>query len=549
MAGAQAEACEVEQGPKKILRGAWPRTTAAAILLAGLIPLIGRAVLIPVLGIPKPAIQDEFGYLLGADTFVHGRLSNPTPPMAEHFETLQEIFHPTYASKYPPLSSLGMALGQKLFGEPWIGVWLSMGILCATLCWSLGGWLPQIWALAGTLVAVLRIGIVSYWTETYWGGSWAAIGGALVIGAVPRLIRKPRTGVALALAAGLAILANTRPYEGLLLAAVCLGYLTIALFRRRVGLARLTRSVILPMSMLLLPVFAWMGYYNYRVTGHPLEMPYTAYDKQYTVRSPLLWQREARPAPAYTNSTIRDFWLVAFEKEYQFAREHLVKTRVSDVLGLARFFLGWPIVVCMLASAIPLSKNPTARRAFLLGALFYAGCAMDARLLPHYAAPATALVYVLAALALRTAWRHAPGSSGERWMLAGGLVALCLVTTAVGLFKPKNRFYFNADDYHVQAKHARTVEQLLHEPGQHLVLVRYGPRHDPWEELVYNGADIDAARVIWAHSLGNEKDSELIRYYGNRKAWVLEEDGEVKLKRYLASTESTTPTHLGRVLR
>jgi len=307
--------------------------------------------------------------------------------------------------------------------------------------------------------------------------------------------------------------------------------------------------VILPMAALLAPVFAWMGYYNYRVTGRALEMPYVAYDKQYTVWSPFLWQTQPRPAPAYTSSAIRDFWLVADEAQNQFAHDHLLKTHVSDLLGLARFFLGWPIVLCMLAFAVPLSKNPKARRAFLLCAVFYAGCAMDARLFPHYAAPATALVYVLAAYALRTGWRHSPGSPRERWMLAGGVVALFVVTTAVGLFTPKNRFYFNAADYHVKAKRAHTEEQLLHEPGQHLVLVRYGPRHDLYEELVYNAADIDGSRVVWAHSLGTEKDADLIRYYSKRKTWLLEEDGEVKLKRYSASTESTTPTHVGRVLR
>jgi len=547
---AQASACKVEQAPPKYVRRARPRAgTWLILLLAGLIPLVGRAVLIPVLGIPKPAIQDEFSYLLAADTFASGRLTNPTPPLAEHFETLQELFHPTYASKYPPLSSLAMAFGQRIFGQPWIGVWLGMGLLCASLAWSLLGWLPRTWAIAGTLVAVVRIGMVSYWTETYWGGSWAAIGGALVIGAVPRLIRGPRARPALALAAGLGILANTRPYEGFVLAAVCLGYLAVALARRRIEPGRLTRSVILPISMLLLPVFACMGYYNYRVTGHALEMPYTAYDKQYTVWSPWLWQTQPRPTPTYTSSAVRDFWLVAFESEYQFAREHLLKTRVSDLLGIARFFLGWPVVVCMLAFALPLWKNRQARRALFLGALFYAGCAMDARLFPHYAAPGTALVYVVAGLALRTAWRHAPGSSGERQLLAAGLAALFVVTTAVGLFAPKNRFYFSATDYHVKAKHARTEERLLAEPGQHLVLVQYGPGHDPWEELVYNSADIDGSRVVWARSLGTEKDGELIRYYGKRKVWLLEEDGEVKLKRYLASTQSTTPTHLGWPLR
>ena len=549
MAVVQASACEVEQASRVFRRARRRAAPWLLILLAGLIPLVGRAVLIPVLGIPKPAIQDEFAYLLAADTFASGRLTNPTHPMAEHFETLQELFHPTYASKYPPLSSLAMAFGQKLFGQPWIGVWLSMGVLCATLCWSFLGWLPLAWALAGTLVAILRIGIVSYWTETYWGGSWAAIGGALVIGAVPRLIRRPSAVTALALAAGLGILANTRPYEGLLLAVACLGYLTLAFVRRRIGFGRLTRSVILPMAALLAPVFAWMGYYNYRVTGRALEMPYVAYDQQYTVWSPFLWQTQPRPAPAYTSSAIRDFWLVAYEAQNQFAHDHLLKTHVSDLLGLARFFLGWPIVLSMLAFVVPLSKNPKARRAFLLCAVFYAGCAMDARLFPHYAAPATALVYVLAAFALRTGWRHSPGSPGERRMLAGGVVALFVVTTAVGLFTPKNRFYFSATDYHVKAKRAHTEEQLLHEPGQHLVLVRYGPRHDLYEELVYNAADIDGSRVVWAHSLGTEKDGELIRYYSKRKIWLLEEDGEVKLKRYSASTESTTPTHVGRVLR
>jgi len=519
------------------------------ILLAGLIPLIGRAVLMPVLGVPKPAIQDEFGYLLAADTFAHGRLANPTHPLAEHFETLQEIFRPTYASKYPPLSSLAMALGERTFGEPWIGVWLSMGVLCAALCWALQGWVSPIWAVAGTLVAVLRIGIVSYWTETYWGGSWAAIGGALVIGGVPRLIRRPRMPAGAALAVGLAILANTRPYEGLLLAVVCLGYLGWATMRRRTGFAVMARSVVVPAIVVLAPAFAWMGYYNYRVTGSALEMPYMVYDQQYTTWSPFLWQTEPRPAPAYSNSVLRDFWLVSFAAEDQFARDHLVKAHVSDLLGLARFFLEWPIVLCMLACAVPLWRNPKARVVLLLGAVFYAGCAMDARLHPHYAAPAAAFVYVLAALALSAAWRLTRGSPGGRLALVGGVAALFVVTTVAGLFTPENRFYFSATDYHVKAKHQAVAEQLRHEPGRHLVLVSYGPRHDPWEELVYNGADIDGSQIVWARSLGEEKDLELIHYYGGRQIWRVEEDGDVKLKRYSASTESTTPTQLGRVLR
>src|SRR5277367_6402638 len=212
------------------------------VMLLGALSLAARALLLPILPVPQPAIQDEFSYLLAADTFAHGRLANPTPAFPEHFETLQVLMHPTYASKYPPVSGLVMALGQKLTGQPWAGVWIAGGLICAAITWALQGWLPAGWALVGGLIALLKIGIVSYWSESYWGGTCAAIGGALVIGALPRLIRAQRSGVVIAFAAGLAILANTRPYEGLALAVPVTGYLAITLFRR-LSFARLFRRV------------------------------------------------------------------------------------------------------------------------------------------------------------------------------------------------------------------------------------------------------------------------------------------------------------------
>ncbi len=279
-----------------------------AIVVAGLLPLLARALLLPILPAPKPAVQDEFSYLLASDTFAAGRLANPTPAFADHFETPQELIRPTYASKYPPLSGLVMAAAQKLTGQPWLGVWLSMGVLCAALCWALQGWLPPVWALAGTFVAVLHIGIVSYWTESYWGGACAALGGALLIGAIPRLIQRPRVCPALGFASGLAILANTRPFEGALFGAVCAGYLVIEWGRRSAPLRQVLRRSVLPMALLLIPVAAWMGYYNFRVTGHALELPYQAHDRQYALLEPMLWQTQSRPTPAYSNTFLRDFW-------------------------------------------------------------------------------------------------------------------------------------------------------------------------------------------------------------------------------------------------
>jgi hypothetical protein len=508
------------------------RHRGLAIVLIGAISLIARALLLPVLPIPKPAIQDEFSYLLASDTFASGKLTNPTPPFAEHFETLQELMHPTYASKYPPLSGLMMALGQRITGEPWVGVWLSTGVLCATLCWSLQGWLPPVWAFAGSLLALARIGIVSYWTESYWGGACAAAGGALVIGALPRLMRRLRPGAAVAFAAGVAILANTRPYEGLVLAIACSVILTVALVRRPLSMGQLWRAVILPMALLLVPVFGWMGYYNYRVTGNALEIPYVAHDKQYVVAPPFLWQTHRNAAPVYSNAVLKDFWTVAAANENQSARDHWLKAHVTDLITIGHFFLGWPLVVCMIGLARPLWRDPAARYAFLLAVGFYAGVAWDARLFPHYAAPATALIYILAACSLRAAGNAWPGKLAERRYITLGVLGLFAITTGLALLTPENRNLFGPIDYHVRAKHASITERMERDPGRHLVLVRYGSHHDMYEELVFNQADIEQSRIIWAHSLGPEKDRCLIDHLSGRQVWLLEDDGNVKLSAY-----------------
>src|SRR5262249_25353994 len=133
-----------------------------------------------------------------------------------HFETFHVNLKPTYATKYPPGQSLFLALGQKLFGHPWYGVLISVSLMCACICWMLQGWLPLRFACWGSLLAILQFGLYSYWINSYWGGALAAAGGALVLGALPRLARREDAATVLLGACGIALLANTRPYEGLI---------------------------------------------------------------------------------------------------------------------------------------------------------------------------------------------------------------------------------------------------------------------------------------------------------------------------------------------
>src|SRR5262249_7484689 len=150
--------------------------------------------------------------LLAADTYASGRLANPTPPHWLHFEAIHALTVPTYASKYPPGQGLVLALGQVLTGEPWAGVALSAAAMVAAVTWALQAFFPPGWALLGGVLCLFRLGGFSYWMNSYWGGAVAATGGALVAGAAARMLVRRRPGHLVTLAAGAAILANSRPF-------------------------------------------------------------------------------------------------------------------------------------------------------------------------------------------------------------------------------------------------------------------------------------------------------------------------------------------------
>src|SRR5947208_5734555 len=88
--------------------------------------------------------------------------------------------------------------------------------MCAAIRWMLRRWFPAFWAVLGSLLALIRLGTFSYWANSYFGGAVPAIGGALILGALPRIKRRQRLTDSLFMGLGLLLLASSRPLEGLI---------------------------------------------------------------------------------------------------------------------------------------------------------------------------------------------------------------------------------------------------------------------------------------------------------------------------------------------
>ena len=71
---------------------------------------------------------------------------------------------------------------------------------------------------------------------------------------------------------------------------------------------------------------------------------------------------------------------------------------------------------------------------------------------------------------------------------------------------------------------AQVAAQLEKMPGKQLAIVRYTPGHAPFDDWVYNAADIDASKVVWARDLRAANNQELLRYFHDRQVWLVEPD-------------------------
>jgi hypothetical protein len=261
----------------------------------------------------------------------------------------------------------------------------------------------------------------------------------------------------------------------------------------------------------------FLAYYNARITGHPTLFPYVAYHRQYFNYPVFAWGRV--PPPLHYSNPQFDFFFNTWQRAlYPLTWSGWMERSLKTLGTWWLVFLG-PILTVPLVMLPRLLKDKRMRLPLCQLVVSAVGLLSIVWFQPHYAAPLAATMFVMLVQALRHL-RHAE-INGK----------------SVGIFFTRLLVLLAIDWIFIQAgqtaRHppviwatgrALLVNRLDSLPGKHLVIVRYDSGHNTRHEWVYNAADIDRARIVWARDIPGQDLQPLIQYFKDREVWLLEAD-------------------------
>jgi hypothetical protein len=414
-------------------------------------------------------------------------------------------------------------------------VWISIGVMCAAICWALGYIVPPVWALAGALGAGLQFGIFGLWMNSYFGGAVAATAGAIVFASLLR-VKKPgkARSSAAACAFGIILLFATRPFEALVWAAVALWYFLRHVMRNRPASTPAPGyfATLAPFTAVFLMGASVLAWYNWRITGNPANPPYLEYRRIYGTPQPYWWQQPITISE-FNFPELRDNYLnqrKLYEQRYSAAA--IWKAERTRLSHFWKFFIGPFFTPALLF--LPFLYRDRRIRPWLFASIpFILDKATYHAWYPAQNAPATILIVLVVLQCwrhMRAAWRpRRLGVAASRNLIAGLCLAIFLgnlgraAEPVVAKHLPRLPPLWESL---YPAKRLRDdISAILEKiPGKHLVFVKYEPGHCFCEEWVFNGADLQEQRIVYARPVSPESDQGLAEYLSEHSVWVMEPD-------------------------
>jgi len=203
-------------------------------------------------------------------------------------------------------------------------------------------------------------------------------------------------------------------------------------------------------------------------------------------------------------------------------------------------YLG-PVLIIPMAALPWVLRDRRIRWLVIIGAFCCAGMELVCFFGPNYAATITVIILAVLVQGLRhlRTWRL----QGKRFglFLARAVVLICVAMLPVQVVTLWSSSKSPGTQHDLSGERARILAQLVSLKSGQLVIVRYSPTHNFLGlEWVYNEADIDGAKVVWARDMGAGQNEELVRYYKDRCIWMLDADETPpKLSRYSDGEEQS----------
>jgi hypothetical protein len=182
-----------------------------------------------------------------------------------------------------------------------------------------------------------------------------------------------------------------------------------------------------------------------------------------------------------------------------------------------RFFLGPLLTIPLLMLRRMWKRRPM----LLMGAAFaILAILTEGASSPHYVAPAAAVMVAIVVEGCRylegLRVRIAP-------LLLVGLAAVLVLRIGLEQAGLPYTQSVNYQSWCCRVKgdltKASMSTELERTPGNHLVIVK--AKTDPYNfyQWIFNSAEIDAQKIVWARDMGPERNAELIRYFTGRTVW------------------------------
>jgi hypothetical protein len=278
---------------------------------------------------------------------------------------------------------------------------------------------------------------------------------------------------------------------------------------------------------------SFRGYYDYRAFGNATTLPYTVDRAEYAMAPYYIWQ-QPRPEPLYRHEVMRHFYYVNELKGFQEVKNAVVAQTIVKGVRAFEFYAG----ILLLIPLIMVRRIFLDRRIrFLLMCVLIltAGMMIEIFFIPHYIAPFTAAFYAIGLQMMRHLRVWKPGGQPVGRGMVRMMMVVCVLLAGMRVYAgplhlrlakwPPSAWadkWYGPD--HFGTERAQADANLNALPGKQLAIVRYSSQHNPFDEWVYNAADIDGAKVVWAREMDTADNLKLLGYYKDRQVWLVQPD-------------------------